>query len=65
VVVREAVGDRAAGPHEANLFDIDAKYADVVSLSDALEYLRAFSAANDFAAAARDNFHRWWQRSAG
>ena len=31
IVVREAVGDRAAGPHEANLFDIDAKYADVVA----------------------------------
>jgi maleamate amidohydrolase len=65
VVVREAVGDRAAGPHEANLFDIDAKYADVVSLADALEYLRPFAAANEFAAAARDNFHHWWQRSAG
>ena len=32
IVVREAVGDRAAGPHEANLFDIDAKYGDVVIL---------------------------------
>jgi nicotinamidase-related amidase len=35
-VPRECVGDRAAGPHEANLFDIDAKYADVVGLDDAL-----------------------------
>ena len=41
IVVREAVGDRAAGPHEANLFDIDAKYADVVPLAEALEYLGA------------------------
>jgi len=65
VVVRDAVGDRAPGPHEANLFDIDAKYADVVSLGEALEYLRRFAAADDFAAAARDNFDRWWQRSAG
>jgi nicotinamidase-related amidase len=40
IVVREAVGDRAQGPHEANLFDIDAKYGDVVSLSEALEYLK-------------------------
>jgi nicotinamidase-related amidase len=39
IVVKEAVGDRASGPHEANLFDIDAKYGDVVSLEKALEYL--------------------------
>jgi maleamate amidohydrolase len=39
IVVEEAVGDRAELPHFANLFDIDAKYGDVVSLSDALEYL--------------------------
>ncbi len=41
LVVREAVGDRAAGPHEASLFDLDAKYADVVSLAEALAYLQA------------------------
>lgn len=29
-VVREACGDRAPGPHEANLFDLQAKYAEVV-----------------------------------
>ncbi len=39
VVVRDAVGDRAAGPHEANLFDLQAKYAEVVSLSAARDYL--------------------------
>src|ERR1700730_7933092 len=33
------VGDRARAPHEANLFDIQAKYADVVTLEDALRYL--------------------------
>jgi maleamate amidohydrolase len=33
LVVRDAVGDRAAGPHEANLFDLQAKYAEVVELS--------------------------------
>src|SRR3954447_26413870 len=32
LVARECVGDRADGPHEANLFDIDAKYGDVVTL---------------------------------
>ena len=36
IVVRECVGDRHAGPHEANLFDIDAKYGDVVSLAEAV-----------------------------
>jgi maleamate amidohydrolase len=41
LVPRECVGDRAQGPHEANLFDIQAKYADVIDLSDALEYLES------------------------
>lgn len=39
-VVREAVGDRAPGPHEANLFDLQAKYAEVIALADALAYLK-------------------------
>ena len=39
IVPRECVGDRAQAPHEANLFDIQAKYADVVSVDDALAYL--------------------------
>mgnify|MGYP001119435409 CR=1 FL=1 len=39
LVVREAVGDRHAAPHEASLFDLQAKYAEVVSLADALAYL--------------------------
>jgi maleamate amidohydrolase len=46
LVVREAVGDRAPGPHEANLFDIDAKYADVISLEEALAYLAGVPAAD-------------------
>jgi nicotinamidase-related amidase len=41
IVPRECVGDRARAPHEANLFDIQAKYADVVSLDHALGYLDA------------------------
>jgi nicotinamidase-related amidase len=40
LVPRECVGDRARAPHEANLFDIHSKYADVVSLDDVLAYLR-------------------------
>ena len=39
LVVREAVGDRAREPHEANLFDLQAKYAEVVSLDEVLAYL--------------------------
>ena len=39
LVPRECVADRAQAPHEANLFDIDAKYADVVALDDVLEYV--------------------------
>jgi maleamate amidohydrolase len=39
VVVAEAVGDRASGPHEANLFDIHAKYGDVVALEEVRGWL--------------------------
>jgi len=39
IVVREAVGDRDETIHEANLFDLDAKYADVVDEVDVLSYL--------------------------
>ena len=39
LVVRDAVGDRHSAPHEANLFDLQAKYAEVVGLEVALEYL--------------------------
>lgn len=51
IVPRECVGDRAQAPHEANLFDIQAKYADVVSLHDALAYLHSVSAARAGASA--------------
>jgi maleamate amidohydrolase len=44
IVVEEAVGDRAALPHAASLFDIDAKYGDVVSLDETLAYLGGLSA---------------------
>ena len=39
VVPADAVGDRAEGPHRANLFDIDAKYGDVVPTDAVLEAL--------------------------
>jgi maleamate amidohydrolase len=40
MVVREAVGDRSKPAHDQSLFDLDAKYADVVSLDETLSYLR-------------------------
>lgn len=39
LVPAEACGDRAAGPHEAALFDIQAKYGDVVGHEDMVKYL--------------------------
>lgn len=39
VVPRQCVADRAPGPHEANLLDIEGKYGDVVDLAQVLAYL--------------------------
>lgn len=39
LVVREACGDRHAAPHEANLFDLQAKYAEVIGEDDAVALL--------------------------
>ena len=41
VVPRECVGDRAQAPHDANLFDIQQKYGDVVTLDEALTAIAA------------------------
>ncbi len=38
LVVRDACGDRAASIHEANLFDMQAKFADVIDSDIALTY---------------------------
>ncbi len=40
LVVADAVGDREAGPHEANLFDLQAKYAEVVDETTVINYLQ-------------------------
>jgi maleamate amidohydrolase len=40
IVIRECVGDRHDGPHDANLFDINAKYGDVIGKAEALKYIR-------------------------
>ncbi len=42
-VVAEACGDRHAGPHEANLFDMNAKYADVVSEAETIAFLEGLN----------------------
>jgi maleamate amidohydrolase len=39
VVPAECVGDRASAPHDSNMFDMDSKYADVVSLDETLRML--------------------------
>lgn len=43
LVVSDAVGDRAEGPHQSNLFDMSAKYADLVTTSEAEDYLKTTS----------------------
>jgi nicotinamidase-related amidase len=43
IVIRECVGDRAAACHVFTLHDIQARFADVVSLDDALRYLQTRS----------------------
>ena len=46
IVPREAVGDRDADAHAANLYDLDAKYGDVVSLAEVIEHLEGIVAAH-------------------
>jgi maleamate amidohydrolase len=45
IVPREAVGDRNPEAHEANLYDIDAKYGDVVAVEEALARLEELAGA--------------------
>ncbi len=44
MIPREAVGDRNSRAHEANLFDLDAKYADVSALTDVIAALPGIDA---------------------
>ena len=39
IIAKHSVGDRHDGPHEANLFDMQAKYGDVVDDAQIVEYL--------------------------
>ncbi len=38
IIVEDACGDRHEAPHEANIFDMNAKYADVVSTAEVLTH---------------------------
>lgn len=44
-VIADACGDRHSAPHEANLFDMNAKYADVVSETEASAFLATLTPA--------------------
>jgi maleamate amidohydrolase len=44
IVVADCVGDRAEGPHQANLFDIGQKYADLIDAGEAIARLRTGTA---------------------
>ena len=46
VVPREAVGDRNPAAHEANLYDIDAKYGDVVSIDEVTAHVEEIAGAH-------------------
>lgn len=39
LIVRDACADRHTAPHEANLFDLQAKYAEVISETEALDII--------------------------
>jgi len=47
IVPHECVGDRHDGPHDANLFDINAKYGDVVGRDEVIQYLANLAKRND------------------
>lgn len=44
IVPKEAVGDRCKSAHEANLFDINARYADVLPIGEVADYLNGLAA---------------------
>ena len=55
LVVRDAVGDRGPEPHEANLYDMQAKYAEVIDEAHAICYLKGGGAGAD----PRSRTSRW------
>lgn len=53
IVPQEAVGDRSASAHVANLFDIDARYGDVVQLDAVIHEFEKLAGRNTDAITAR------------
>ena len=45
LIAHQACGDRANAPHEANLFDMSAKYADLITTKEVTAYIKACVAA--------------------
>lgn len=43
IIASDACGDRHIDPHQANLFDMNAKYGDVVSEADVITYLESIN----------------------
>ena len=43
VVPRQATGDRNPDAHEANLFDLNAKYADVTDMRNVIDHITHLS----------------------
>jgi nicotinamidase-related amidase len=41
LVAEDCVADRSEAPHTANLFDINQKYGDVISLEEVIAYLKS------------------------
>ena len=64
IVVEEGVGDRAQGPHDANLFDIDAKYGDVVSVDEVNSYMKSLATNQEVGAQVLEDFNKWWRQDA-
>jgi nicotinamidase-related amidase len=52
MVIEDCVFDRGDAPHRLNLFDMQAKYADVVPLEQVFAYLDSLSGAPEPQAAA-------------
>jgi maleamate amidohydrolase len=51
LLVEEGTFDRGEVSHKVNLFDLNQKYADVVRLGAAMEYLRSFAKVENAAVA--------------
>ncbi len=45
IVVTDCVGDRALAPHDANLFDLEQKYADLMTSDEVIDRIRTARAA--------------------